>query len=174
MGRTQGERSFNSNTIGNMTLSAPRSFDIIAPTAEDSAIAQASSQILASIVDSDASHCTIRVMLDDTQGEAVTIPTSALRLFVDILTQMAKGNAVSIVPIKKELTTSEAADILNVSRPYLVDLLESGKIPFRKVGTRRRILYQDLMTYKHQIDERRRQALAELAAQAQELNMGYE
>lgn len=174
MGRTQGERSFNSDTIENMTLSAPRSFDTIAPTAEDSAIAQASSQILASIVEKDKSHCTIRVMLDGTQGEAVTIPTSALRLFVDILTQMAKGNAVSIVPIKKELTTSEAADILNVSRPYLVDLLESGKIPFRKVGTRRRILYQDLMAYKNQIDERRRQALAELAAQAQELNMGYE
>lgn len=157
-----------------MTLSAPRSFDTIAPTAEDSAVAQASSQILASIVDAAASHCTIRVMPDGTQGEAVTIPTSALRLFVDILTEMALGNAVSIVPIKKELTTGEAAEILNVSRPYLVDLLESGKIPFRKVGTRRRILYQDLMEYKNRIDSRRRQALAELAAQALELNMGYE
>jgi len=157
-----------------MTLLAPRSLDPIAPTEEDSALAQASSQILASIMNSDESHYTIRVMLDGTKGEAVTIPKAALRLFVNILTEMAKGNAVSIVPIKKELTTSEAAEILNVSRPYLVELLESGKIPFRKVGTRRRVLYQDLMEYKNRIDEGRRQTLAELAAQAQELNMGYE
>ena len=86
---------------------------------------------------------------------------------------MGKGNAVKIVPLKKELTTTEAAEILNVSRPYLVELLESGKIPFRKVGVRRRILYQDLMVYKQQIDAQRMSALAELAAQAQELNMGY-
>ena len=86
---------------------------------------------------------------------------------------MGKGDAVKIVPLKKELTTTEAAEILNVSRPYLVELLESGKIPFRKVGVRRRILYQDLMVYKQQIDAQRMSALAELAAQAQELNMGY-
>jgi len=116
----------------------------------------------------------MRIVSDSAPGEVDTIPTGALHLLVEILTQMAKGNAVSIVPIKKELTTGEASDILNVSRPYLVELLESGKIPFRKIGTRRRILHQDLMAYKHRIDERRRQALAELAAQAQELNMGYE
>ena len=75
---------------------------------------------------------------------------------------------------KKELSTQEAADILNVSRPYLVNLLESGKIPFRKVGLRRRILAADVMTYKKHIDQERYQTLAELAAQAQELKMGYE
>ena len=87
---------------------------------------------------------------------------------------MGMGNSIEIVPIKKELSTSEAAEILNVSRPYLVNLLESGKIPFRKVGTRRRVQYQDVMAYKNQIDEARRQTLASLAAQAQELNMGYQ
>jgi excisionase family DNA binding protein len=164
----------NSDNSGKMTLSAPRSLGTIAPTEEDSALAQASSQILASYVSSDESHYTIRVLPDGTTGEAVTIPRAAFSLLVDILIQMASGNAVSIVPIKKELTTSEAADILNVSRPYLVDLLESGKIAFRKVGTRRRVLYQDLMEYKNRIDAERRQTLAELTAQAQELNMGYE
>lgn len=157
-----------------MTRFASRSRDTIAPTAEDSASAQASSQTLAAVVAASASHCTLLVMPDGTKGRTVTVPTAALRLFVDILTEMAKGNAVSIISIKQELTTSEAAEILHVSRPYLVDLLESGKIPFRKVGTRRRVLYQDVMAYKNRIDERRRQTLAELAAQAQELNMGYE
>ena len=86
---------------------------------------------------------------------------------------MGKGNGVKIVPIRKELTTTEAADILNVSRPYLVGLLESGQLPFRSVGSRRRILLEDVMNYKNNIDAKREQALAELAAQAQELNMGY-
>ena len=91
----------------------------------------------------------------------------------EILAQMGKGNGVKIVPIRKELTTTEAADILNVSRPYLVGLLESGQLPFRSVGSRRRILLEDVMNYKNNIDAKREQALAELATQAQELNMGY-
>lgn len=157
-----------------MTPSALHSSNTVAPTAEDSALAKASSQILASYIDGDTPHCTMKIVSDSTQGEAVTIPIGALRLLVEILTQMAKGNVVSIAPVKKELTTSEAAEILNVSRPYLVDLLESGKIPFRKVGTRRRVLYQDLMEYKNRIDAQREQTLAQLTAQAQELNMGYE
>ena len=84
-------------------------------------------------------------------SKAIEIPKEALNLLVDILQQMAQGNAVSLIPIHAELTTQEAADILNVSRPYLVGLLEKGEIPFRKVGTRRRVDNADVTTVKQKI-----------------------
>jgi excisionase family DNA binding protein len=102
------------------------------------------------------------------------IPAAALRLLVDALAEIANGNAVSLTPVKAEITTQEAADILNVSRPYLVALLEKGEIPFRKVGVQRRIRLQDLMGYKARLDTDRRSALDALARQAQELGFGYE
>ena len=90
-----------------------------------------------------------------------------------MLTEIGQGNAVSIIPIHAELTTQEAADVLNVSRPFLVQLLEKGEMPFHKTGTHRRVRYQDVILYKARIDARRREVLDALAAQAQELGTGY-
>lgn len=87
---------------------------------------------------------------------------------------MSQQKAVQSVPIKKELTTTEAADLLHVSHLYFIELLESGQIPFHILGTHHQVLYEDVIAYKNRIDTQREQTLAELAAQAQELKMGYE
>jgi len=119
---------------------------------------------------------TQRIQIFDERNEAhqIELPTSALRLLVDILAELAGGNAVRVVPVHAELTTQEAADLLNVSRPHLVKLLEAGELPFHRTGKHRRVRFADLMHYKSERDRSSEQALAELTRQAQELGMGYE
>lgn len=116
----------------------------------------------------------IQIFDDQNQAHLVELPTSALRLLVDILGELADGNAVQVVPVHAELTTQEAADLLNVSRPHLVKMLEGGSLPFHRTGKHRRIRFADLMTFKDQRDRDSEDALNELAQQAQNLGMGYE
>lgn len=105
--------------------------------------------------------------------EWIPVPPGAADLIVALLEELAAGNAVSIVPISAELTTNQAAKILNVSRPYLVKLLEEKKIPFKMVGTHRRIRAKDLFEYKRRDDQERERIADELAEQGQLLGMGY-
>jgi excisionase family DNA binding protein len=104
-------------------------------------------------------------------SQNVTLPPLVLKLLIEILRQTASGSAVSIVPLRKEVTTHEAAEILNVSRPFVIGLLEKGDIPFRKVGTHRRIPLAALLEYKCKTDAIQDEALDFLAAQAQELKL---
>ncbi|MFT4100493.1 MAG: helix-turn-helix domain-containing protein [Burkholderiaceae bacterium] len=115
----------------------------------------------------------IQIFDDKNQAHRVELPTAALRLLVDILAELAEGNAVKVVPIHAELTTQEAADMLNVSRPHLVKLLEDGALPFHRTGKHRRVRFADLMQFKALRDQASEDAMAALAKQAQELGMGY-
>ena len=148
--------------------------ETVTPTPDDARLARESSGRLVKLLRKKKQKCVrFRIEREGGPEETIAIPLPAFRLLADILTQMAKGNAVTLIPIHAELTTQQAADLINVSRPFLIEQLEKGAIPFRKVGKHRRLLFQDLMAYKRKIDKNRLESLDELAAQAQELGMGY-
>jgi excisionase family DNA binding protein len=115
----------------------------------------------------------VRVRAGGEPPQDAIVPREAFDLLLEILGQMANGNAVTIVPVQAELTTQQAADFLNVSRPFLIARLESGEISFRKVGTHRRIRFADLVTYKEEEERRRQSLLNELTDEAQRLKLGY-
>jgi excisionase family DNA binding protein len=112
-----------------------------------------------------------RAKLRAPSGEEIEFPHSVFEVLVRVVHEMARGNAVRILPVHAELTTQQAAELLNVSRPFLVGLLEEGEIPFRKVGSHRRVRLDDLLVYKDRRDRERRIALNELASESQELGL---
>jgi excisionase family DNA binding protein len=103
--------------------------------------------------------------------DALVIPRPTAVMLAQVLSLLEKGHGVQIIPKDAELTTQQAADMLNVSRPYLIGLLEAGQIPFRKVGRHRRITCEALMEYKRRDDLQRRAAADELADLSQELGL---
>ena len=103
--------------------------------------------------------------------DGVPIPSSLHRVLVEAARQLAEGNGVSILPVTAEVTTQQAADLLNVSRPFVIGLLDKGEIPFHKVGTHRRIRLKDVLAYKRRRDASRRAVIDRLATEAQELGI---
>jgi excisionase family DNA binding protein len=152
-------------------MATPTAMMSVAPSKEDVERARTSAQRLARLARRER-PLTLRVR-DAGQEETIELPAGAVRLLQAILEDMASGRAVTIVPQNAELTTQQAADFLNVSRPFLVQLLEQKKLPFRLVGTHRRIRFEDVLRFKENIDAERRKVLDQLAADAQELKMGY-
>ena len=140
------------------------------PDAQSANLARDSSVALARLLRNHPEQDRAHVRMD---GTDLILPRQAIELLRNLLTEMAQGNAVTILPIHAELTTQEAANILNVSRPHLIKLLKDGQLPFSKVGTHRRISLRELMEYKRQRSEQNEAAMQELTDQAQELDMGY-
>lgn len=120
-----------------------------APTAEGAQEAKAALQDLAPLAAAKGRNGPVRVRVGVAKtARSVTVPREAFQLFVEILARMADGDGVTIAPVHAELTTQQAAELLNVSRPYLIRLLENGHLPFRKVGKHRRVLFANLLEYR--------------------------
>ena len=141
----------------------------VLPSETEAALARETGRVLAARL---RGHDLMRLqIIDGPSREIVKLPAAAVRLLVRILEEMSRGNAVTVIPVHAELTTQEAADLLNISRPSLIQLLNEGKIEHRRVGTHRRVRFDALMKHKRQADAARRAALAELAAYDQELGI---
>jgi excisionase family DNA binding protein len=147
--------------------------EVTKPTEADTTLAKKSLRQLSDITAVQASDLKIQIAGENQSSEDVALPLSVLRLLKEILSEMAQGRSVALVPLQAELSSQQAADLLNVSRPYLIGLLEAGKIPFRLVGQHRRVCLDDLLAYKQKDEDARRRIADELAADAQELGMGY-
>jgi len=116
-----------------------------------------------------------QISIDSAHPMQVVLPPAAVQLLQGILQEMALGRAVRVIPVRAELTPIQAADLLDVSPRQLMSLLESGAIPYRKVGARRRIALDHLMSYKKLEDARRREVSNQLSQQARDLKLrlGY-
>ncbi|MCB1053423.1 MAG: helix-turn-helix domain-containing protein [Acidobacteria bacterium] len=148
---------------GTLTLKAP----------EEVLLAKESSRTLSSLIESKENIQIIYVEDDRGNRHQVNLPASALRLLTEILAELGSGNSVQVFPLHAILTTQEAANLLNVSRPFLVKLLKQGEIPYHKTGSHRRLALTDVLAYKENIDEKRSKTLDELVAISQELGLGY-
>lgn len=155
-----------------MALPAKRTEPML-PTEREAHLAEETSRMLSAYMHSTKSP---ELQFIDEKGKkkVLHLPSSALQLLVEALIEMGEGNAVMLTSIHAELTTQEAAELLNVSRPYLVKLLEEGQLPYRKVGSKRRVFAKDVLQYKQEIETKRRHVLDVLAQKSQELNLGYE
>ena len=132
-------------------------FQVSFIASDDSRIAKRSSETLSRYV---SHNLSVRV---GSSNDEIELPENAVRLL----------NAVTLIPVHAELTTKQAADVIGVSRPFLMWLLEEGVIPYRKVGTHRRILFEDVQAYRKRVTKERENALNQLVEEAQHLDMGY-
>jgi excisionase family DNA binding protein len=141
------------------------------PSVQEAALARSSGQSLARLISKNR-PLTLKVT-DSDQEQPIELPPGAVLLLLDILEAMAAGHGITLIPENAELTTVQAADVLNVSRPFLIKLLEEKALPCRKVGAHRRIRMEDVMAYKARNYADREAVLDQLVAEAQEHDMGY-
>lgn len=135
-------------------------------------LAVSASQKLSAVLQTNDEAQAINVLDKFGKTHEIIIPRSALVIMAEVLNQLGSGNYVSLTPIHAELTTQEGADLLNMSRPTFIKLLDSGEITCRCVGNRRKVSYEDLMSYKIR-EEDRLSALTALSAVDEENDIGY-
>jgi excisionase family DNA binding protein len=135
------------------------------PTADEQHSAQQAALLLAQQVQP------LRLTLSD--GQHLTLPPIAATLLQAILAQLALGKTVALLPLDAEVSTFEAAELLHVSRPFVIKLLAQGAMPYRRVGSHRRLRLSDVLAYQQQLEAQSQAAFAALAQQAQELQLGY-
>lgn len=141
------------------------------PIVADEAEAAIAKTAAASLASAARTAQGVQLVLREQPGVAVPLPARAVAIIFDVLTAMAERRPFSIIPHAAELTTQQAADYLNVSRPFLVGLIDRGEIPHRMVGRHRRVRFADLLGFERASAEKRRQALAEMAAEARRLDL---
>src|SRR5947209_19306481 len=117
-----------------MSTLLPETFETVAPTEADTELARESSRLLATHQLGKRPSIRIQVLDDGEATKTVVVPAAALRLLLHALTEMAQGNAVTLIPVHAELTTQQAADLLHVSRPYVFKLLDDSRMRYRTVG----------------------------------------
>jgi len=106
-------------------------------------------------------------------GEHVAIPAGVAQALARVASEMAKGNSVAVVPLHHELTTHEAAALLHVSRPHFIRMLDEGRLPFRKVGSHRRVRFDDVAAFRAREEARREALLARIAKESQDLGLEF-
>jgi len=143
------------------------------PTRKEQRIAQENKEILNRIAGK-LKRSTKEIEIEVSgENDTIKIPVSALKHLNTIIDLTAQGKAITVNPVDAEITTQEAANLLNVSRPFVVKLLEERKIPHKMVGSHRRIKLKDLLVYKQQMEKEREEALTELTRISQELGLDY-
>ena len=146
-----------------MTLTGTPNLESILPTPEEAKEAKNSTKILAQYLENNPSPETLKLIIDEKEGKAINIPPAALPLLVGILSLLSQGNTVKLTSITKELADYQVADILGVSRHYVWELMNSGKIPYQIVDNCRQMHYKDVMEYKQRTYAEAQKALDEAA-----------
>lgn len=152
-------------------MATPSPIEPYTPTSEAITLASQALESISPFIANPPDTITLAILDSTMQDTRITIPNGMFQLMVNVLQSVSRGEPVTILPQSAELTTQEAADILRVSRPYLVKLLDEGTIPSRKVGIYRRVLLQDVLNYQKTEKQRQSVIMSKLTKEAQDMGL---
>ena len=153
-------------------ISSPAIDTVVTPNSQEQELAKAGRRILATASQQDqTAHLHIAALSTGGEGGEITLSASVVRVLSRVFDELAQGHAVTVLPVDEELTTQEAADLLHVSRPYFITLLDQGELAFRKVGNQRRVRLREVIAYKQQQYERSTRAMQEVSQLSDEMGL---